>query len=496
MTQELVRLSEASLGTAATGVLRPDYDRARVTAGIVHLGIGAFHRAHQAVYTDAVLAAGDHRWGIIGASLRSAETRDALVPQDHLYTLSVRAEEERLQVVGSIRAVLVAPEETGSLLAALSRPEVRLVTLTVTEKGYCHRPATGELEEDHPDIRHDLLSPHAPRSAVGFLVEAIRLRRAAGAKPLTLLSCDNLPANGRTLRGVVTRFAALRDPALSHGLEETSFPSSMVDRIVPQTTEPVRASICRALGLDDAWPIATEPFSQWVIEDEFSSGRPEWEVAGATFVRDVAPFELMKLRLLNGSHSLLAYLACPAGLETVSDAIRAPGFEALVRRFMEDEVSPTLPALAGFDLAEYRSSLLQRFANGSLQHRTSQIAMDGSQKLPQRLLGTIRDRLAEGRSIDLLALGVAAWMRYATGRDETGAPIEVRDPLAGRIARATAGARDAEDLAAAYFGLEEVFGSDLPQDGRFRAAVEAALRALLGRGARAVVASLAPSSGG
>ena len=263
----------------------------------------------------------------------------------------------------------------------------------------------------------------------------------------------------------------------------------MVDRIVPQTSDPVRASICRALGLDDAWPIATEPFSQWVIEDEFASGRPEWEIAGATFVADVAPFELMKLRLLNGSHSLLAYLACLAGLETVSDAIRAPGFEAMVRRFMEDEVSPTLPALAGFDLAAYRFSLVQRFANVSLQHRTSQIAMDGSQKLPQRLLGTIRDRLAQGRSIDLLALGVAAWMRYATGRDENGGPIEVRDPLAARIAAATAHASGAEDIAAAYYGFEEVFGADLPRDERFRTAVASALRALSERGAAAVVAT-------
>jgi fructuronate reductase len=476
-------------------VLRPRYDRARVTAGIVHLGIGAFHRAHQAVYTDAVLAAGDRRWGIVGASLRSTDTRDALAPQDHLYTLAVRAEEERLEVVGSIRDVLVAPENGEALLAALSGPDVRLVTLTVTEKGYCHRPSTGELDEDHPDIRHDLHSPHAPRSAVGFLIEAIRRRRASGAPPLTCLSCDNLPANGCTLRGVATRFAALRDPALLAALEATAFPSSMVDRIVPQTTEPVRASICRALGLDDAWPIATEPFSQWVIEDAFASGRPEWEIAGATFVRDVAPFELMKLRLLNGSHSLLAYLACLAGLETVSDAVRAPGFEVLVRRFMEDEVSPTLPALAGFDLPEYRASLLRRFGNASLQHRTSQIAMDGSQKLPQRLLGTIRDRLAAGRPIELLALGVAAWMRYASGRDEAGARVEVRDPLAGRIASATAGAGGAEDLAAAYYGLEEVFGPDLPRDGRFRAAVENALGALLEHGARAVVASLARPTG-
>ena len=306
--EPMPRLSAATLGRLPADVERPGYDRSAVATGIVHLGIGAFHRAHAAAYTDRLLGQGDLRWGIVGASLRSPDTRDALVPQDGLYTLAVRdGSGEACRVIGSITDVLVGPEAPARLVEAMCRPSVKVVSLTITEKGYCHNPATGELDEAHADVRHDLAHPQAPRSALGFIVEALARRRAAGVPAFTLLSCDNLPANGETLHRVVRRFASLRDPELGRYVAgEVRSPSTMVDRIVPATTEADRIAVADRLGLTDAWPIMTEPFTQWVVEDRFGGPRPDWNAAGATFVADVAPYELMKLRLLNGSHSTLA----------------------------------------------------------------------------------------------------------------------------------------------------------------------------------------------
>jgi len=290
------------------------YDRAAVTPGIVHLGIGAFHRAHMAAYIDDLLAR-DPRWGIIGASLRRPDTRDALAPQDFLYTLAVRdASGMTTRVIGSVLDILDANTQRAELLALMADPRIRIVSLTVTEKGYCHDPATGALDPSHPDIVHDLAHPEAPVSAPGLIVRAIELRREAGLAPFTVLSCDNLPANGETTRRIVAGFAARRSADLAAYVEANiAFPSTMVDRIVPATTDADRATVRDATGRDDAWPIVTEPFTQWVIEDRFASGRPAFELAGAELVDDVEPFERMKLRMLNGSHSTLAYLGYLAG---------------------------------------------------------------------------------------------------------------------------------------------------------------------------------------
>ncbi|WP_062203622.1 mannitol dehydrogenase family protein [Aureimonas sp. AU12] len=490
----MTRLSNQTIDTLPKGVETPAYRRADLKPGIVHLGLGAFHRAHQAVYTERALAAGDLRWGTVGVSLRSPDTRDALAPQDGLYTVAVRdGAGDRFQVIGGIIGQLVAPEDPAAVLAALAHPDARIVSLTVTEKGYCHRPATGELDEAHPDIVHDLAHPNAPRSAPGFLVEAIRLRRDAGLPPLTVLSCDNLPSNGHTVAKVVRQLATLRDPALGAFVEaEIAFPSTMIDRIVPATTDVDRETVAAALGLDDAWPVMTEPFSQWVVEDHFPSGRPDWAAAGVTFTHEVGAFETMKLRLLNGSHSTLAYLGYLAGHETVSETMAAEGFDALVRGLMEDEVSPTLPDLAGFDLPAYRDDLRARFRNPALRHRTWQIAMDGSQKVPQRLLGTIRDRLASGAGFDRLALGLAGWMIYAAGRDERGVEIDVRDPLAARLREAAGGAATPDELVAAYMGFGEVFGTDLPTSAVFRDTVARQVAALRENGAARTVAGFGP----
>jgi fructuronate reductase len=458
--------------------------------GIVHLGVGAFHRAHQAAYVEAALASGDVGWGIVAASLRNPATRDALMPQDSLYTLAVRSQDaENLQVIGAIGETLVAPESPPALLRALADPRTRIVSLTVTEKGYCHDPATGELNEGHPDIRADLAAPASPRSVVGFLVEALRLRVAAGTPPFTVLTCDNLPANGHTVGRVVTRFAQLRDPGLGRFVEsEVAFPATMVDRIVPATTDAGREDVAQRLGLADAWPVVTEPFTQWVIEDRFTLGRPRFEEFGAELVADVAPYETMKLRLLNGSHSTLAYLGYLAGYATVAETMENEDFVRLVANLMDRETGPTLALPHGADVQTYKRSLIERFRNKALHHRTWQIAMDGSQKLPQRLLAPARELLARGAPIDRIALGVAAWMRYVTGLDEKGQPIDVRDPLSERLRRlADQAGRDAERLSRSLLGLREIFGDDLRADERFSAAVTRALGLLFDKGAEQAV---------
>jgi len=484
-----VTLSLANLDALPAGVERPRYDRTQLRCGIVHLGLGAFHRAHQAVYTEQVLASGDLAWGIVGASLRSPDTRDALAPQDGLYTVSVRGPDApSYQVIGAIQQSLVATENPQALIAAMAHEDVKIVSLTVTEKGYCHDPATGELNEAHPDIVHDLAHPDAPRSAIGFLMAGLRHRYAKGLKPFTVLTCDNLPANGHTVAKVLRRYAQLSDPALAATIaKEVAFPSTMVDRIVPSTTDADRAALAEA-GIADAWPIMTEPFTQWVIEDHFPLGRPDWGRFGAQLVQDVLPFETMKLRMLNGAHSTLAYLGYLSGYETVAEAMGDAALAATVERMMREDIPPTLIIPQGTDVAAYRRSLLDRFRNPALRHRTWQIAMDGSQKLPQRLLGPARDLLVQGRPLDRIALGVAAWMRYVTGVDEQGQPIDVRDPLAQELRqRADAAGRDSEKLARSLLSIEAIFGADLPHDPRFAAPVIKALDSLFANGVKATL---------
>jgi fructuronate reductase len=369
-------------------------------------------------------------------------------------------------------------------MAAMIDPRIRIVSLTVTEKGYCHDPATGELDPRHPYVLHDLAHPAAPVTAPGLIVHALALRKSMGIAPFTVLCCDNLPENGKTAQRIVTGFARLRDQRLADYIaDEVAFPSTMVDRIVPATVEADRKLILETTGVADAWPVMTEPFSQWVIEDRFPTGRPPLENAGAQLVGDVRPFELMKLRMLNGSHSTIAYLGYLAGYEHVNEAIADPALRTLIHAFMTAEVMVTLPG-KHHDLEAYRDALLERFDNPALRHRTWQIAMDGSQKLPQRLLGTIRDRLGLGLPVRRAALGVAAWMRYVTGVDERGNKIDVRDPLASRlqsISNAAAGRPDR--LVESLLSIEEIFGKDLPRHEYFRAAVLGHLTSLLRYGA-------------
>lgn len=393
----------------------------------MHLGVGAFHRAHQAVYVDDCLAAGETGWGITGASLRSADTRDALAPQDGLYTLAVLSGQgEELRVVGSILSLLVAPEDPAGLVDALCLPSVRIVTLTVTEKAYL-RNAAGGLDFSHPDVVWDLANHDRLKTVYGFLVEAIMRRQAAGTMPFTVLSCDNLPANGETLRRLLLEFADARDNGLAAHIDQSiAFPSSMVDRIVPATTEADRRRIAAALGMEDAWPVCTEPFCQWVVEDRFPAGRPAWERFGVTMVDDVRPFEDMKLRLLNGSHSAIAYLGLLSGFETVADAFGNRAIRHFVQGLWREAI-PTLPA--GLDPETYIGRLSERYDNPTLQHRTAQIANDGSQKLPQRIVATAVEQLRRGAPADHLMLVIAAWIAACEARGRTLDTGLFSDPL-------------------------------------------------------------------
>ncbi|MFO0993993.1 MAG: mannitol dehydrogenase family protein [Hyphomicrobiales bacterium] len=462
------------------------YDRSSVTPGIVHLGIGAFCRAHTAMYVDSVLPI-DPSWGIVGASLKRPDTRDALAPQDFLYSLIERsAAGTKDRIIGSLLNVYVATHHREGLIAIMADPRIRIVSLTVTEKGYCHDPATGKLDESHAEIRHDLEHPNAPSSVPGLIVRAIAMRRLAGVAPFTVLCCDNLPSNGATVARIITAFAALRSDELASYVERSvAFPSTMVDRIVPATTDNDRRLASDATGLRDRWPVVTEPFTQWVVEDRFGGERPPLERAQVQMVGDVHPYELMKLRMLNGSHSTLAYLGYLAGYEYVNTAIADPALRALIHDLMTEEVMGTLPKGLG-DLDGYRDALIERFCNPALQHRTWQIAMDGSQKLPQRLLGTIRERLAAGLPITRLSLGVAAWMRFVTGVGENGERIEVKDPLAPRL-RATADAANGSpsELVEGLLRVSEVFGRDLSSNQTFRTLLLRYVTSLYQRGALA-----------
>ena len=485
------RLSLATLQTLPAGIARPAYDVHAVDVGIVHLGIGAFHRAHQAIYTDDALASSGGRWGICGVSLRSADVRERMAPQDGLYTSIEKSPQGlRRRVVGSVREVLFQGDEHERVWQRLTARETRIVSLTVTEKGYCHEPATGRLNVDHPDIRHDVHAVGPPRSVVGLLVSALDARRRSHGVPLTVVCCDNLPQNGALVCGLAVSFANLRDASLADWIaREIAFPSTMVDRIVPATTADDIARNDAALGVEDLAAVVHEPFIQWVIEDRFAGDRPAWDAAGALFVHEVDPYESMKLRLLNASHSAFAYLGFLAGHEFIYQVAAQPDFVAFMRRFTADEVSPALVPPPGIDLAAYRETLVRRFANPALPHRTQQIAMDGSQKLPQRILATVRDNLAANRSIELATLAVAGWMRYVSGEDEQGRRIDVSDPLAPTFASLAARHRgDPVGFAQALLALRAIFDEDLHHEPRFTGPVTRWLAQLFTDGAAKTVA--------
>lgn len=460
--------------------------------GIVHLGLGNFHRAHQAIYTEQAMLAAGGDWGICGVTvLDEPAMQEAMNAQDNLYAvLTSDRDGQQAQVVRAIRKVLVAPRQQAEVLAQMRDPRVRIVSLTVTEKGYCYDAKTNGLDFAHPAVQHDLQHPDKPKTVVGYIVAALRTRRD---NPFTVLSCDNLAHNGKILRNVVVQYANAIDPELGQWVEQSvRFPCTMVDRIVPATTVEVRETVAAMIGCVDAWPVPGESFRQWVVEDNFAAGRPAWEKVGAMLVEDVIPYELAKLRMLNGTHSTMAYLGVLGGFETVDQAIADTAMHTLIYAMMSDEIAPTLDVPADFDRAAYRDQLLSRYANPALKHKTMQIASDGSLKLPPRLLGVIGERLAAGLPCRRAILAVAAWMRFLLRKTDAGLRYEINDPMAERlVALAERSEGDNARLMSALLDVREIFPIELAERSDFREELAHALTSLQTDGARATIARYA-----
>ena len=445
-----IRLTKSSLDNFELA-RRPVYDRTEVTTGILHIGIGGFHRAHQAVYTEDVLAAGDLRWGIVGASLRSTTMREKLAPQDFLYTTCTKhTDYENYRVIGAIKDILTLSQHRSRLIDLIASPAIKIIMLTITEKGYC-LGVSDLLDEKHPDIVHDLKRPSTPISAPGLLALGLRIRAEKDAGPITIISCDNLSGNGNCTREAVTGISKLQsESAFTWIGENVQFPNTMVDRIVPSTSEDDFARFTNETGYEDKGVVICEPFSQWIIEDKFAAERPEWESAGAQIVDDVAVYEQMKLRMLNATHSALAYLGLLAGYEFIHEVMADPILARFAEYLLSEEITPVIQSPAGFDLANYKDSILERFSNSQIQYRTAQVANDGSQKLPQRIYPSIEVHLSEDKISPGLILAVAAWLQCMT--TPTFADL-FSDPN-GEIIKTYSGGNIAETLSSAstFFG--------------------------------------------
>jgi mannitol 2-dehydrogenase len=482
-------LDAAALPSLADAVSVPTYDRSRVRAGIVHLGVGAFHRSHQAMYVDRLLEQGQARdWGICGVGVLPADRRmaEVMAAQDCLYTLVVKHADGTLEarVVGSVVEYLLAPDDPEAVVEKMAAEATRIVSLTVTEGGYNVSAVTGEFDADAPDVVGDLQPGVALRTAFGLVTEALVRRRDRGLAPFTVVSCDNVQHNGDVARRSFAAFATLRDRDLGAWVErEVPFPNSMVDRITPATTDDDRAEVARRFGVEDGWPVVCEPFTQWVLEDRFRLGRPPLEDVGVQVVDDVDPYERMKLRLLNASHQGLAYLGRLAGYRLVHDAAQDPLFQAFLLGYMEEEATPTLLPVPGIDLEAYRQELIARFSNPAVRDTLARLAFDGSERLTKWLLPVVRDNLASGGEVRRSAAVVAGWARYCEGVDEQGEPIEIDDRRRHQL---TARARRQREDPLAFLADRDLFG-DLVDDERFTSAYLTALTSLHDRGARATL---------
>jgi len=482
-----IPLNRVNLSRLQSPVAVPGFDPARVTPGIVHLGLGNFHRAHMARYTHNLMERRPDalRWGIVGAGLLPGDRRmqESLAPQDSLYTLVERSfTEETVTVVGSLAAVVFAGESSADLLDAIDRPEIRIVSLTVTENGYCLNRATKRLDPEHKLIQADLAHPERPSSAIGIVVEAYRRRRDGAVPPFTAMTCDNIQHNGDVLRDAVLALAELRDPALAAWIaEHGSFPSTMVDRITPVTAAADTLALAERHGIEDRWPVFSETFTQWVIEDRFPAGRPPWEEVGAQFVADVAPYEFMKLRLLNASHLTVSGTGRLAGYVTVDEAMADPRITGFMRALMDRETGPTLLPVPGIDLDGYKATLIERFANPAIKDTVERVNTDAPLNV---LVDPIRDRLRAGQGVELLALALAAWLRRMRGEDEQGQPIDVRHPLAALLRdKAMEGGPDPRPL----LGIAQLFG-DTGADARLVEPVGRWLASLYEKGSRDTLA--------
>lgn len=479
--------------TLPASVEQPNYDRSALKSRIVHLGFGAFHRAHQGLFTHRVLQQQGGDWGLCEVNLFGGEQLiEALRQQDHLYSvLEKGATSNKAIVIGAVNESLHSSlDGIDAVLEKMAEPQVAIVSLTVTEKGYCMLPGGAGLDLNNPMIKADLANPEQPSTAPGTLVAALRRRHQRGLAPFTVLSCDNIPENGHVVKQAVLGLAQVIDKELAQWItDNVTFPSTMVDRIVPAATGETLAEVANTLGVDDPCGIACEPFIQWVIEDNFVAGHPDWDKAGAELVGNVVPYEEMKLRMLNGSHSFLAYLGYLAGYQHINDCMTDESYRVAAHSLMLKEQAPTLN-VTGTDLNHYADRLIERYSNPSLKHRTWQIAMDGTQKLPQRMLDSVRWHLAHGSSFAYLALGIAGWMRYVGAIDDDKQPIEVCDPMIGQLQALCAGSVDGIERVQALLSLDSVFGKELPQNQQFVDAVTRSYLSLQAIGAKKTVAKL------
>ncbi len=482
------RLRQRLLADLKHDVARPTYDRARLHPAIVHIGVGGFHRAHQAVYLDDLAEQSiSLDWGEQGIGLLPQDRRmaDALLPQDCLYTVVEReGDGDSARVIGALTDYVFAPDQPERALDLLASPETRIVSLTITEGGYLLDDTTGEFDADYPTLRADLENPGSPQTVFGYLCAALARRRAAGTAPFTVLSCDNLQGNGDAARRALTSFARLRDAEFADWIEsEVAFPNSMVDRITPQTTDDDRRLVAASFGIVDTWPVVTEPFRQWVLEDRFSNGRPPLEAVGVQLVPDVAPYETMKLRLLNGSHQALAYLGLLAGYEYVHEALADDVIQGFLVRLMEDEVGPLLSPVPGIDLTQYQSTLIERFSNPAIADTLARLATDGSDRMPKFVLPSLTEALDQNRPTPLLTLAVAAHIRCLQGADDAGRPIVIDDSRGLTLQRI---ARESGTDPRPLLAVREVFG-DLGAREDWRSDLARVLRKLDDNGVRQTI---------
>ncbi|KAA0011147.1 mannitol dehydrogenase family protein [Billgrantia pellis] len=490
-------LSNATLNQLDSRVAVPGYDRRRVTPGIVHIGVGGFHRAHQAMYLDELMSRGlALDWGIVGVGVMPGDRRmqKVLAAQDHLYTLVVKRPDghRETRVIGSMVDYLFAPDDPEAVIECMAAPAIRIVSLTVTEGGYNFHSVTGEFDLDNAEVRHDLANPHTPRTAFGLVVEALARRRRRGVAPFTVMSCDNIQGNGEVASRMFTAFARARDAELGEWLEaEVPFPNAMVDRITPVTAGADVEELAQHFGIDDAWPVVCEPFSQWVLEDRFISGRPPVEQVGVQVVEDVVPYELMKLRLLNASHQALCYFGTLAGYRYAHEVCQDPLFVEFLLGYMRHEGSPTLAPVPGVNLERYRLTLIERFANPEIKDTLARLCAESSDRIPKWLVPVIREQLVRGGEIHRSAAVVASWSRYAEGIDERGEPIEVVDRRKDEL---MALAVENRHRPTTFIDNRELFG-DLADAPRFRAAYLDALQRLHEHGARATLEYLVHERG-
>ncbi|WP_180697890.1 mannitol dehydrogenase family protein [Pseudomonas crudilactis] len=470
-----MKLNQQNLHRLAAEVQLPGYNLSDTRQGIAHIGVGGFHRAHQAYYTDALMNTGEALdWAICGVGLRAEDrrARDDLKEQDYLFTLFELGDSDdtEVRVIGAIRDMLLAEDGAQALIDKLADPQIRIVSLTITEGGYCIDDSNGEFMAHLPQIQHDLAHPEKPKTVFGFLCAALEKRRAAGTPAFTVMSCDNLPHNGAVTRKALLAFATLRDSNLCSWIDaNVSFPNAMVDRITPMTSTAHRLQLADKHGVDDAWPVVCEPFVQWVLEDKFVNGRPAWEKVGVQFTDDVSPYEEMKIKLLNGSHLALTYLGFLKGYRFVHETMNDPLFVRYMRAYMDLDVTPQLAPVPGIDLTDYKNTLVARFSNQAIADQLERVCSDGSSKFPKFTIPTINRLIADGQETKRAALVVAAWALYLKGVDENGDTYSIPDPRAAFFQALVA---DDALITQRLLAVEEIFGTAIPRSAEFVAAFE------------------------